>query len=246
MSDHSPLGGCSKHGPFEACCHTEATCPDTTREFLRKNLLEKRFQLGDECPKGNEWVEISKKPLQLVANELYEELRRRLMGEGFSTKVPLSKSQPEEAIPRAFQSIFKNGLKSSEEWNINEKPFGFRFVDTPVSILKDDGVIMAISYEVLVYLKPRYEKDGDSGYYDFVFTIKVKSLSDKYLNTVYVVGDENKQIHVTTVVDNNSRDKARVRAQKVLQESQLNWENSQRLGLLNTVSGGLPSLGKRK
>jgi len=246
MSDYSPQGGCSKHGSFEVCGHTEATCPDTTREFLRENLLKKGFQLGEQCPQGNEWVEINKQSLQLVANELSEQLRWRLMGEGFTTNVPPPKSKPEEAVPRAFQSVFKNGLKSSEEWNINEKPFGFRFVDTPASILKDDSVIMAVSYEVLVYLKPRYEKDGDSGYYDFVFTIKVKSLSDKYLERVYVVGDRNKQVHVTTVVDNKSRDKARARAQQVLQDSELNWEEATRTGLSKTVSGGLPGLGKRK
>jgi len=250
MSDYSPQGGCSKHGPFEVCGHTEATCLSIMKALAWRRVLGKGFRVENESddgsPNKDEWVEFHTRSAEGLADDLSEGIRYKLMDEGFSTVVTSVRRYSRSVVSKTLGGAFKNGLKSEEEIN-SEKPMYFRFVDTPPIVLKEDRLIFAMSYELSVYLKPRYTKDGDAGYYNFLFTIKVKKLSDKDINNRHITNrNRDKNVYVTTIADQKVKMKVQEQIQGAIQISRDNWEETTRSGLARTLTGGLPGLGKRK
>jgi hypothetical protein len=135
---------------------------------------------------------------------------------------------------RHFETIFKNGLKVPID-DINE--CNLRLAHVPAEYCEDPKILSAISYEIGAQIQPRYAKDGDSGYHTLRFTSYVKLVLERREN-----------IHGECLArcDHLSKEVALRKVQKSRVDSIERAQRIIRNGLQHPISGGLPSLGKRK
>lgn len=247
MSERKSQMGCPKHGPYSVCGHTDATCPDIEKANLGHGISHESAQAKGEYPKKDEWVEVSTESISNLALNLQEEFEQKVQENGFIVISSPVNQIGHVVVRDTLKSVFKNGLKEKEDDLVDTVGgFDMRFVDPPSKILTEDRVVMATAYELSVYLKPRYQKDGDSGDYDFRFIIKAKLMTDKDLDQRGITDKRDKHVHVTTVADKKSRMKAQERVAEARKISRVTWEDAKRNGILNVMSGGLPGLGKKK
>lgn len=249
MRERTLQTGCSKHGPQDICGHTDDTCPDNQRVDTSQPYSPENNQTeGEILPKKGEWIEVSTESMWDMAYNLHREFEQQMEKDGFKVFYGHGRFG-NGVVSKTIESIFRNGLK---ERDLVKKIGGFnvRFVDPPQEVYAEERVISAAAYELSVFLKPRYEKDGASGYYNFTFIIKARLMSDGDYNQRTTTEEKERCIYVTTVADTKSRSRVQRQVERHVEDtrtqSRNRWEDAKRSGIMNAVSGGLPGLGKKR
>ncbi|PIR96909.1 MAG: hypothetical protein COT91_03980 [Candidatus Doudnabacteria bacterium CG10_big_fil_rev_8_21_14_0_10_41_10] len=194
--------------------------------------------------KKNEWVKpASMSPLSF-ADYLGDTLGQEAIELGNCLRPVFIRGRPSAVVTKSLRKLFINGFKRPDPLRTIGN-FRYRIVEAPDAALRTASTVLALAFELELELEPRYCKDGVKGQYRFRFIIKANRIS---LKKDYNRPPSLVEIRTSSDHSVNYKVKREVKtyADEVRVASEAVWEDFTRGGLLTTVSGGLPGLGKRR
>src|SRR3989344_4747534 len=180
-----------------------------------QGYIPEHSELVREGLKKGEWVEVTTDSPVGLAVSLEDAVREAVKAKGYKLELPGAGEMASQAVTRTFKNIFKHGLKDE---SILEKGEGFKFrlVDTPARVLKKEGLVMTVAYELEVNLAPKYSQDGQNGNYALRFIIYATQLSEKQLKQ-RPLNDQNR-----VVVRTSQNEKANRRVERRIDKRRIN------------------------
>ena len=193
-----------------------------------------------------------------LAKSFEDEMINILQSKGYKCKRASREIKKTETIfQRTVERIFK-GTKELKRPLKEIRGFRVRLKEVPEKILQQDGLIMAIAYEIEMTLDTRYKMHGGSlnCMLDF-FTTATRFFKEepKDVNLVdpayynFITKEQSKVLEVITIVDSYKIKKAQTQITEnqtaIVDKSREGWKESMREKLKSMVSGGIPGLGKR-
>lgn len=235
------------------------------RKSPRDRVAEQpTLTVGVEAPdqeviKKGEWLPLKVSEATQLAEDYETGILAAAFEHGYTPLRPI-RARNAGVWRRAAETVFKNGLKPGFEPFPADKEIKIRFIDAePKEKTGNEKVVSAGSYEISVFLKPRFEKDGDAKPYVLGFTIEIKSFSRGWLTTnkaaLQEINPEEKidssadnYVYSTTSQNQRAKKKIWEQVDADIQLSKENYFSVLRAGLRNMYffRGGAPGLGKKR